>query len=344
VRTDAPIATVTAPLGRYFEREIREQPDVWERLARSNAAALLAGSLDGDVLLLGSGSSLFAAQLGAIALRRRGIDAVAVAATEAPGDHLAYEGRVVVAVSQSGHSIDVLRALEALRPRRVVALTNTADSPLGATADVTIDVGAGPERAIPATKSVSSTIAILLAAATLLGGEKTRSAFDLVAMAESTRAWLRDAVRTIAGPAAQIAGRRDVVILGTDYGAPIAREAALKFKEATYLHAEGFEAGEFRHGSAAMVDREVAAIGILDHDGSPIVGRALRELAPTGALRFAVGTTTIDGVERLGPMVEDPYNTLAWLVTIQMLALHVARERGVDSDAPRGLTKAVISE
>jgi len=106
-------ATVTAQLGRNFEREIREQPAVWERLARSDAAAVLAAAVEDDVLLIGSGSSLFAAQLGAIALRRRGIKASAVAATEAPGDHLAYEGRVVVAISQSGRSSDVLRALDA---------------------------------------------------------------------------------------------------------------------------------------------------------------------------------------------------------------------------------------
>lgn len=93
-----------------------------------------------------------------------------------------------------------------------------------------------------------------------------------------------------------------------------------------------------------MVDASAAVIGIVDRDGSPIVGRALRELGPTGALRLAIGTTTIDGIPRLGPMVEDPYNTLAWLVTIQMLALLVARDRGIDSDSPRGLTKAVVSE
>ena len=338
------MATVTVELGRYFEREIREQPDAWERLARSDAADRLAAALSGDTLLIGSGSSLFAAQLGAIALRRRGANASAVAATEACGDHLAYEGRIVVAISQSGRSSDVLLALDALRPRGVVALTNTADSPLGMRADVTVDVGAGPERAIPATKSVSSTIAVLLAAATLLGGENSRTAPVLLETAQSIRAWLADSVRTLRGPAALIACRRDVLVLGTDYGAPIAREAALKFEEATYLHAEGFEAGEFRHGSAAMVDASAAVIGIVDRDGSPIVGRALRELGPTGALRLAIGTTTIDGIPRLGPMVEDPYNTLAWLVTIQMLALLVARDRGIDSDSPRGLTKAVVSE
>ncbi|MBV8655482.1 MAG: SIS domain-containing protein [Candidatus Eremiobacteraeota bacterium] len=330
-------------LGRHFEREIFEQPDRWEALARSDASSALAAALEGDVLLIGSGSSLFAAQLGAIALRRRGIDATAVAATEAPGDHRAYQGRTVVAISQSGRSTDVLRALDALRPRSVVALTNTSDSPLGERANVTIDVAAGPERAIPATKSVSCTIAILLTAASLRGGDQSRNAAVLVRTAETIRAWLRDSTAAIAVPAARIAHCSGIVILGTDYGVPIAREAALKFKEATYMHAEGFEAGEFRHGSAAMADPSTAAIGIVDRDGSPIVGAAMRDLAARGALRLVVGTEPIDGIERVGPIVDDPYNTLAALVTVQLLALHIARTRGVDSDAPRGLTKAIVS-
>ncbi len=333
-------------LSHNFDREIREQPDVWERLANSDAPARLAAAIDGDVILVGSGSSLFASQLGAIAFRRRGISAHALAATEARGDNRAYHNRIVIAVSQSGRSTDVLEALDALQPRRTIALTNTAASPLGARADCTIDVEAGSEVAIPATKSVSATIAILLSAATLLGGERSRDAQTLIDTAQTIRAWLDDsaAIEAVKAAARQIAARRDVVILGTDYGAPVAREAALKFKEATYMHAEGFDAGEFRHGSAAMVDITSVIIGIMDEDALRVVARPLREIAATGALRYAVGTTTVEGVERLGPLVPDPFNTLAWLVTIQMLALYTARARGIDSDAPRGLTKAVITE
>ena len=333
-------------LGFNFEREIREQPHVWQQLARAGAAARLAAELEGEIVLVGSGSSLFAAQLGAIALRRRGITAHALAATEAQGDACAYHDRVVIAISQSGRSSDVLAAIDALRPRRLVALTNTVDSPLAARAAVTIDIGAGPEQAIPATKSVSCTIVVLLAAASHLAGEHTRDPDALIRTARTIAAWLDgpDVDASIVRAAVAVAARHDVMVLGTDYGAPIAREAALKFKEATYLHAEGFQAGEFRHGSAAMLDASSVVIGIMDHDATEIVGRPLREAKKTGALRYVIGTTTVDGIVRLGPIVDDPYNTLAWLVTVQLLTLYVARARGIDSDQPRGLRKAIVTE
>jgi glutamine---fructose-6-phosphate transaminase (isomerizing) len=330
-------------LGIILEREIREQPDAWERLAATDAAARLAAAIDGPVLLVGSGSSYFAAQLGAIALRRRGIDAQALAATEAQGDARAYQGKIVVAISQSGRSSDVLAALDALHPRRTIALTNTADSPLGSRADLTIDVNAGPERAIPATKSVSCTAIVLLAAASRLAGETTRDAPALIAAAHAVRAWLQSP-HDVAEAARVIAVRHDVMVLGTDYGAPIARETALKFKESTYLHAEGFEAGEFRHGSAAMLDASSVVIGVLDEDALPIVARPLREAERSGAQRYVIGETKLDGLTRLGPTVGEAYNVLGWLVTAQLLALEVARARGIDSDTPRGLTKALVNE
>lgn len=330
--------------GEIFEREIREQPDVWERIARSDAAQRLADALDGDAVLVGSGSSLFAAQVGALALRRRGFDAHALASTESQAERKGYLGRIVVALSQSGESTDLLAALDSLQPRRVIALTNSPDSSLAKRADVVIDVCAGKEEAIPATKSVTATVAILLRAASVLAGEHARDAGVLLATAQAVRAWLATPNNGAMQAAAEIAQRRDVLFLGTDYGAAIAREAALKFKESTYMHAEGFAAGEFRHGSSAIVDARTALIGIVDRDGQHVVATPMREAAKTRALCYAIGTVEIEGVQRLGPMVDDPYNALAWLVTVQLLALYVARRLGVDSDSPRGLTKAIRDE
>ncbi len=332
-------------LGAHFEREIREQPDVWERLAATGKAVEVAEALDGDVLLVGSGSSLFIAQVGALALRRRGMRAEALAATEARLDHRAYQRRIVIAISQSGRSSDLLSAIDVLKPTRIVALTNTADSPLGARADVTVDLEAGPEIAVPASKSVTTSVAILLWAASLLGLDAKRDPSALLWTARTVRNWLEGpALEELHEPAHRIALRRSVVILGSDYGLPIACEAALKMKEAAYVHAEGFAGGEFRHGSIAMVDASCAVIGIVDDDALPAVAQPMRELGKAEALRYLIGRSNIDGVPRLGPIVEDPYNTLAWLVTAQMLALCVARARHIESDAPRGLTKALVSQ
>lgn len=330
-------------LGAHFEREIREQPDVWRSIAQSKKAEALARAIkDRDVVLLGSGSSLFMSQLGALALRRRGIRAHALAATEAPLDNVAYRNAIVIACSQSGRSTDLLDALDILAPKELIALTNTADSILGRRANLTIDLGAGPEIAVPASKSVTSTAAILLWAAGLMSGSHSRTAETLTETAEDVRSWLdgRD-IETVQDAAQRIARRRSVVIVGAGYGVPVANECALKLKEASYIHAEGFSAGEFRHGSAAMLDPSCAIIGIVDDVSRNVVNRPLVEALQAESLRYTIGGR-IGDIPLLGPVVGEAFNTLAWLVAAQVLGLYVGRARYVESDAPRGLAKTMV--
>jgi glutamine---fructose-6-phosphate transaminase (isomerizing) len=331
-------------LGAKFEREIREQPELWRAIARSDKAEILARAVaNRDLVLLGSGSSLFMAQLGALALRRRGIRAHALAATEAPLDHAAYDGCTAIALSQSGRSSDLLAALDVLKPKRLIALTNTSASPLAERADLTIDVGAGREVAVPASKSVTGMAAILLWAAGLLASTPhMRNAGSLIETADSVHAWLISSdVNTLAAASARIAGQRSVIVVGTGYGLPIASEFALKLKEASYIHAEGFSAGEFRHGSTAMLDASCALVGIVDDISRETVQRPMEEARRAGSLRYVVGAP-LDDIPVLGPQIGPAFNTLAWLVSGQLIALHVGRARSVDSDAPRGLTKALV--
>lgn len=331
-------------LGEHFEREIREQPDVWRAIANSDKAERLAHAIrERDVVLLGSGSSLFIAQLGALALRRRGLRAHALAATEAPLDNAAYRNAIVIAVSQSGRSADLLCALDILAPRELIALTNTAESPLSERANLTIDLGAGVERAVPATKSVTATAAVLLWAAGLLASSAhVRNAHTLTETAEDVRSWLDGTdVEEVRIAAQRIARRRSVIVVGAGYGVPIANEFALKLKEASYIHAEGFSAGEFRHGSAAMLDASCAIIGIVDDVSRNIVNRPLVEAIQAESLRYVIGGH-IGDIPLLGPVVGEAFNTLAWLVAAQVIALHVGRARYVESDAPRGLTKTMV--
>ena len=329
-------------LGAHFEAEIREQPDVWRRIAASDGAQRFAASVAGrDVLFLGSGSSLFVGMLGALAFRRRGIRAFALAATETRFDRNAYADACVVALSQSGRSTDLLDAIDLLAPSRLVALTSDAASPLAARADVVIDSLAGPELAVPASKSVTSMAAILLWAAALTGGKRNRTAATLERTADDVRDWLEgDGVGDVVAAARRIARRRSVALVAAGYGVPIAYELALKIKEASYVHAEGFPAGEFRHGSSAMLDATTAIIGIVDESSRDIVHRPLAEAVEAEAARYVIGARSGD-VPLLGPATGEAFNTLAWLVAGQYLALSIGRANYVESDAPRGLRKWV---
>ena len=316
---------------------------MWRHIAESNKAQTLAAAIGNrDVVLIGSGSSLFVAQLGELALRRRGINAHALAATEGVIDNVAYRHADVIACSQSGGSSDLLRALDAVAPKRVIVLTNTPDSPLGRRADVCIDVGSGPELAIPASKSVTSTAAILLWAADLLSAGATRTQQSLTETAGDVRAWIeRDGLDELREAARRISRRRSVIIAGSGYGVPVAYEFALKLKEASYVHAEGFAAGEFRHGSSAILDSGTAMIGIADESTRDVVRRALSDARKSESLRYVIGARFTD-TPALGPTVDGTFNVLVWLVVGQLLALYLGRERGVESDAPRGLVKAII--
>ncbi len=329
-------------LGTNLEAEIREQPEVWRRLGRSHHAREFANAVsEREVVLLGSGSSLCVAMLGALALRRRGIRAAALAATEASFERGAYRGRTLVVLSQSGRSADVLRAIDLLEPERLVALTNDAAAPLASRADVVIDIEAGLERAVPATKSVTAMVAIVLWGAGLTSGYSERSEATLNRTADDVDAWLAGSgALEVRQAAERIARRRSVAVVGAGYGVPIALELALKIKESSYVHAEGFAAGEFRHGSAAILDASTALVGVVDDPSREVVRRPLDEAERTESLRYTIGGA-VAGVVRLGAETNEAFNTLAWLCAGQFLALEIGRARGVDGDHPRGLTKFV---
>jgi glutamine---fructose-6-phosphate transaminase (isomerizing) len=329
-------------LGLHFESEIRQQPALWRKLAASDASVRLAAAIEADeVCFIGSGSSLIAGELGALALMRCGIRACALPATEAAFAMEGIRDATVVAISQSGRSGDVLAALDAIAPRRVVAITNDPGSPLAARVDTVIDLGVGPEEAIPATKSVSTTMVLLLLAAAQKTGTFAATAAELVAAADTVALWLGSEPADLTEQSHELAGRAGIAILGAGYGFPVARELALKFKEASYLHGEAFAAGEFRHGSAAMLDANYSVLAIADGDSQAVVASQLRAARELGALCYVIGTD-VAGVERLGPRIPSPWPLLGWLAAGQMLALHVGRARLVNSDAPRGLEKVLL--
>ena len=323
--------------GGQFEAEIREQPAVLAAIAASPSAQQLDAAIgERDALFIGSGSCLFVAQLAALAWRRSGRRAAARAASEARFAAAADRNRCVVALSQSGRTADVLAALDVLAPARTIALTNDLASPLAARAEFAIDVRAGAERAVPASKSVTAMAAIVLWAAER--GARAE-AETLTRAAARIGGWLGDgAMQGTDRIAERFETAHSIVVIGAGYGVPVAAEIALKIKESSYVHAEGFGAGEFRHGSTAILDATRGLIGIVDEFSRASVGAVLDVARDARATTVTLGDA-LPGVDAYGPPATGRFAPLSWIVGGQLFALALARRAGIDSDAPRGLHK-----
>jgi glucosamine--fructose-6-phosphate aminotransferase (isomerizing) len=290
------------------------------------------------VVFVGNGSSYFVARLAARSLRRYGFAADALAASDVDDD-LAARGACVVALSQSGRSGDILDAIARLAPARLIAVTNGEHSPLAAAAALAFSVGAGPEEAVPASKSVTAMGALVLQAALRLGTGSSHAA-ELTALADDLEGWLGGACESVAPAVEELARRQNIVVAGGGDGVPVAGELALKLKEAAYRRAEGVAAGEFRHGSTAMLDRSSALVALIGAEPERGVVRLLEETAATGCAQIVVGGAFGDRL-RVGIDTRGPFAALAWIASGQVLALELGRRDGIDGDAPRGLQKVV---
>jgi glucosamine--fructose-6-phosphate aminotransferase (isomerizing) len=249
---------------------------------------------------------------------------------------------LLVTVSQSGGSPDLLEVTESARAQGAltVAVTNTSGSPLNGAAELSVDVGAGVETAVAATKTYSATLLALYLLVDAIRGGKGEHAAQLGDLAQSTLDGTGDAVAE--------AVRRyrfvdRVLTTGRGFSLPTALEAALKLAETSYLGARAYSGADLLHGPVAAVDAETAVLAVTSvgkggealHDVVDAVhGRGADVLAVgsaadkvSAALRIAVPETA----EEVAPMLE--------ILPIQRLTHGLALARGGDPDAPRGLLK-----
>jgi glucosamine--fructose-6-phosphate aminotransferase (isomerizing) len=349
--------------------DIDEQPEVFARvldaaLGRGGAGSAIAAVADAvrayqprQVILTARGTSdhaaLYAAYLTEI---RLGIPAglASPSAITVYGARPAMDGCLVVGVSQSGGSPDLAEVLRVAREHGALtlAVTNAPDSPLAATAAHHIDICAGHERAVAATKSYTAQLLSLL-----LLVEAVREPGAVVAelgrLPELARGVLDDPTPVELATRYRFADR--LVTTGRGYAYPTAREAALKLLETSYLAALAYSGADLLHGPLALADPDVPVLAVV---GSGPGGRSMRdvlgrlsargadlvvigpELSPssagsTGEVRAVARLVTPDVDERLAPMLD--------ILPLQRLALEVARARGVDPDAPRGLAKVTAT-
>lgn len=336
----------------YMTKEIHEQPSVLRTLARraKPLAHELAAQIDRavEVIMIGSGSAAHAAFVAQhLFAKLAGRRVTACLASEF--DHLLpFVGpkTLVVALSQSGETIDVLEAVRAARGRgaRITAITNVEGSSLWRTADFTAPLGVGPERCVLATKSFTAKLAILWMTARTLGGQLDaasealeRAADELDDMLHGPR---REAIRQIA---ATFHGRDHLFVLGRGLNHALALETALKIKEVSYIHAEGFAGGELKHGVIAMIEPHTPCIVLAANDvhRSDILSNALQVKA-RGATLIGISPEPESCFDHHIPVADlGEASLVLHSVPAQLLGYDLALLRGRDPDMPRNLAKSV---
>jgi len=332
--------------------EIHEQPAILEHLlsGRDHAATLdtLRQLKPSMVLFAARGTSAHAAFYGRYLLERYVGTPVTVAALSLFTHYHVHPhlmGTLVIGISQSGEAMDAVEVLGAAQKMGAftVAITNTAGSPITQVAHEVMLLGAGPEKAVAATKTYTGQLAALLLVTQALGG---RLPPGLARIPQFTaQALEQEPLMAYLAPRLRFATR--MVILGRAFDYCTVHEAALKLQETCYLAAIGYSAADFLHGPIAMLEEQVPVMVYAPSGRTvPFMNGVLRRLQDIGSETCVVTNQprlAQAGLARLtvqlAPGLNEVYMPFPHIVLAQVLAAHLALEKGIDPDRPRELSK-----
>ena len=258
------------------------------------------------------------------------------------------EQTLVIFISQSGETADTLKALDMAKGKsKTLGIVNVVGSAITRKADYVINTKAGPEIGVAATKTYLAQLTAIYMFAGLLA--ENNNLMELVDRVPEFIEELLLETNEIKKMAAKYKDKDDFYFIGRDFSYPIALEGALKLKEITYIHAEGYAAGELKHGPLALIDTGVPVVVILPpgENHRKTMGN-LEEVKSRGANVIAIGAyndsvliSKADEVFTINSDVTDIISPLVYIVPLQMLAYYIAIERELDPDKPKNLAKCV---
>jgi glucosamine--fructose-6-phosphate aminotransferase (isomerizing) len=363
-------------------REIHEQPAtlantlahyVQDGKFRSETCAVIRewfAAAKGEIVIAASGSSRHAGLIAELLIEDLSGIAVDVeyASEYCYRSEKSLKNAAVVVISQSGETADTLAALRKAKAagHQTLAVTNVSGSSMAREASVSFPTLAGVERAIPATKSFTAQLLVLHLIA-LLAAE-SRNALDtptitkylqqLAGLANVLDQQITAWESQVSQLAKQYQSFKNFLFLGRGVHYAIAREGALKLKESSYLHAEGYPGGELKHGPNALVSdgTPLVMIATADRNDPDALFRyekmvqLMRDMKAQGANIIAIATEADTDVAALAnatitvPALPETILPIAEVVPLQMLSYFMAINNGIDVDHPRNLTKAVVQE
>jgi glucosamine--fructose-6-phosphate aminotransferase (isomerizing) len=357
----------------FMQKEIFEQPTVVAQTLRSYIRqvdqSVALPQMDFDlskvtrVTIVACGTSYYAGMVAKYwfeTFARLPVD-LDVASEFRYRDPVLEPGGLALFISQSGETADTLAALRHCKAagQTIAVVVNVPTSSMAREADLLLPTHAGPEIGVASTKAFTCQLAVLAALAAHLAVKRSRmdrtEEADVVAQLVETPSALNAALahdEEIAAMAHLIAPARDVLYLGRGPDYPLALEGALKLKEISYIHAEGYASGEMKHGPIALIDEAVPVI-VLAPSG-PLFEKTvsnMQEVRARGGKIVLISDA--DGLDEAGegclatiemPKVHPLIAPLVYAVPVQLLAYHVACVKGTDVDQPRNLAKSVTVE
>lgn len=358
----------------FMSKEIAEQPDaiyatLLDRRRRDGTIVFDELRISDQelrevrrVVLVACGTSLHAAQVAKYAIERwarLSVD-VDIASEYRYRDPIVEIGTLVIGVSQSGETIDTIQATREAQRRgaRVVAISNIVDSSLAREADAVIYTRAGLEVSVASTKAFVAQVAALeLLALRLAQLRETLAPAEI----ESLLSGLQEVSGHVAtalsrrgdvdAVAAQLLDAHDYFFIGRHVGFPTALEGALKLKEITYMHAEGYAAGELKHGPLALIEPGVIVVAVTtDVNMHEKILSNVAEVKARGATVIAVASDDDDQIAAVAdfvlrvPSTNPMFTPMIDIVPLQLLAYSLARGLGRNVDRPRNLAKTVTVE
>ena len=369
-----PEAAEKGGFDHFMLKEIHEQPQALRQClagrldpdgtVRTDELAGVAAALAGvdRVEFVACGSASYAALVGAAAVQEwTGLPARVTVGSEFRYSPPPLDGRtLVIAVTQSGETADTIAPTRFAREQGcpIIAVTNTVGSAITREADAVLFLQAGPEVAVAASKTFTTQVLTLVLVAAQIARLRGTLDPEVEAVLVGDLRALPDAAQRAldaAGGVAEIARRyvnsRGFMFVGRGYTYPTAMEGALKLKEVSYLHAEGYAAGELKHGPISLLDAECPLVAIATRSAvyEKLVSNIMEGRARDARV-IAVATEGDDQIARFAddvmwvPPTHEMLGPILAIIPLQLFAYHAAVARGTDVDQPRNLAKSVTVE
>lgn len=358
----------------FMIKEIFEQPDAMRdsirgRIVKKNGLANLGGLKDVEdrlseiekVIIISCGTSYYAGLIGEYMIEEyAGIPVEVEYASEFRYRKPILDGKTaVIAISQSGETADTLAAIREAKNKGalVLGIVNAVGSTIARETDAGVYNHAGPEIGVASTKAFTSQLSILAMITLQLGRQRDMSvvtgkrvAEELEKIPKLIEVILKD-IKSIRRISKKYSKYRDFLYLGRKYNSPIAYEGALKIKEISYVHAEGYPSGEMKHGPIALIDKDFPSVVVVPKDSVYEKNMSgIEEIKARGGKIIAIATKGDREIKKIAddviyvPKTLEMLTPLLTVIPLQLLAYYVGVSKGYDVDKPRNLAKSVTVE